>query len=138
MATPQAAARATGRRSRPVLPTFWPARIPNHVLREVDYLVVVDTTAPLADRQAAFERRYDWQRFVTAANRPDTLQNMVADWGDLGIVTEQPGAVDGAFPAVMRVETNVGFRREPTVSWDSAGQASDPQVWDGAPVTTPS
>ena len=53
-----------------VLPTFWPARVPNHVLREVDYLVVVDTTAPMTDRQAAFGRRYDWERFVVAASPP--------------------------------------------------------------------
>ncbi len=122
----------------PVLPTFWPARIPNHVLRETDYLVVVDTSAPMADRQAAFERRYDWERFVTAANRTDTLDNMVEQWGELGIVTEQPGPTDGAFPPVMKVETNVGFVGEPTVSWNASGQASDPEVWDGAPVTTPS
>jgi hypothetical protein len=121
----------------PVLPTFWPARIPNHVLRAVDYVVVMDTTAPIADRQAAFERRYDWERFVTADNRPDTLRNMVADWGSLGIVTEQPGPVDGAFPAVMKVETDVGFGSEPTVSWNASGEPSEPQVWDGAPVTTP-
>ena len=122
----------------PVLPTFWPARIPNHVLREEDYLVVLDTTAPMAARQEAFERRYDWERFVTASNRPDTLNNMIESWGDLGLVTEQPGPTDGAFPSVMKVETNVGFTSEPTVSWDAAGQASDPQVWDGEPVTTPS
>ena len=122
----------------PVLPTFWPARIPNHVLRETDYLVVVDTSAPMSDRQAAFERRYDWERFVTAARRSDTLHNMVEQWGELGIVTEQPGPTDGAFPPVMKVETNVGFVGEPTVSWNSVGQASDPEVWDGAPVTTPS
>jgi hypothetical protein len=122
----------------PVLPTFWPARIPNHVLRQEDYLVVIDTTAPMADRQAAFEQRYDWERFVTAANRTETLQNMVENWGDLGIVTEQPGPTDGAFPPVMKVETNVGFSSEPSVNWNAAGQESDPLVWDGAPVTTPS
>jgi hypothetical protein len=122
----------------PVLPTFWPARIPNHVLREEDYLVVVDTDAPMADRQAAFDRRYDWERFVTAAQRTDTLDNMVEQWGRLGLVTELPGPSDGAFPAVMKVETHVGFTTEPTVSWNAAGQASDPLVWDGAPVTTSS
>ena len=63
---------------------------------------------------------------------------MVDRWGDLGLVTEQPGPTDGAFPAVMKVETHVGFTSEPTVSWNAAGQESDPQVWDGAPVTTPS
>lgn len=115
----------------PVLPTFWPARIPNHVLREVDYEIVMDTDAPMADRQAAFDRRYDWERFVTAPDRTDILDNMVAGWGELGIVTEQPGPSDGAFPAVMKVETHVGFPTEPTVSWNAAHQESNPQVWDG-------
>ena len=122
----------------PVLPTFWPARIPNHVLRQEDYLIVVDTEAPMADRQAAFERRYDWERFVAGPNRSDTLQTMMESWGQLGIVTEQPGPSDGAFPAVMKVETNVGFTSEPTVSWNAAGQESNPLVWDGEPVTTSS
>ena len=121
-----------------VLPTFWPARIPNHVLREVDYLVVVDTSAPMTDRMAAFGRRYDWQRFVAAAERGDTLRNMVDHWGDLGVVTEQPGPTDGAFPAVMLVETNVGFGSEPNRSWSATWQEIDPMVWDGGPVTTPS
>jgi L-Lysine epsilon oxidase N-terminal/L-lysine epsilon oxidase C-terminal domain len=121
-----------------VLPTFWPARIPNHVLREVDYLVVVDTTAPMADRQAAFERRFDWERFVAAADHGHTLRNMVRHWGELGLVTEQPGPTDGVFPAVMLVETNVGFGSEPTVTWNAAWQAIDPMLWDGGPVTTPS
>lgn len=122
----------------PVLPAFWPWRVPNHVLREVDYRIVVDTAAPMADRQAAFERRFDWERFVTSGDRADTLHKMVDRWADLGIVTEQPGPTDGAFPTVMKVETHVGFAAEPTVSWNAAGQETDPQVWDGAPVTTPS
>ncbi len=119
-----------------VLPTFWPARVPNHVLREDDYLVVVDTTAPLADRQAAFARRYDWQRFVAAANRGDTLRNMVDHWAELGLVTEQPGPSDGAFPPVMLVETNVGFGSEPTTTWSPDFREINPLVWDGEPVTT--
>jgi hypothetical protein len=121
----------------PVLPTFWPARIPNHVLREEDYLIVVDTSAPMDDRVDAFERRYDWERFITAAGRTATLDNMIEGWGKLGIVTEQPGPTDGAFPRVMKVETHVGFPTEPTVSWNAASQESNPQVWDGAPVTGP-
>ena len=115
----------------PVLPTFWPARIPNHVLREVDYEIVIDTDASMADRQAAFDRRFDWERFVTAPDRLDILDNMVAGWGELGIITEQPGPRDGSFPAVMKVETHVGFPTEPTVSWNAAHVESNPQVWDG-------
>ena len=109
------------------------------MLREEDYLIVVDTDAPMADRQAAFERRYDWERFVTAAEPiGHAAATWSSSWGELGIVTEQPGPTDGAFPAVMKVETNVGFTGEPTVSWNAAGQESNPQVWDGEPVTTPS
>jgi hypothetical protein len=122
----------------PVLPTFWPARIPNHVLREEDYLIVVDTDAPMADRRAAFERRYDWERFITASDYTDTLRAMVRQWDKLGIITEQPGPTDRAFPRVMKVETNVGFTTEPAVSWNAAEQQSDPLVWDGEPVTTSS
>jgi hypothetical protein len=117
-----------------VLPTFWPARVPNHVLREDDYLVVVDTAAPLADRQAAFTRRYDWERFVAAANHQDTLRNMVDHWADLGLVTEQSGPTDGAFPAVILVETNVGFGSEPATTWSAARREIDPMVWNGGPV----
>jgi hypothetical protein len=119
----------------PVLPTFWPARIPNHVLREEDYLIVIDTSRSMDERIEAFERRYDWERFVTAADRQDILDNMVESWGDLGIITEQPGPADGAFPTIMKVETHVGFATEPDVSWNAAHQESNPLVWDGEPVT---
>lgn len=119
----------------PVLPTFWPARIPNHVLRQADYEIVMDTGRPMAERVDAFERRYDWERFVTAPDRTTILDNMVQRWGDLGIVTEQPGPTDGAFPRVMKVETHVGFTTEPEVSWNAAHQESNPLVWDGEPVT---
>jgi len=121
-----------------VLPTFWPARIPNHVLRQVDYLVVVDTTVSMSERQAAFGRRYDWQRFVAAATRPDTLANMVVHWAELGLVTEQPGPADGTFPAVMLVETNVGFGLEPNMTWSAAFHEIDPMTWDSGPVATSS
>ncbi|MET0460829.1 MAG: LodA/GoxA family CTQ-dependent oxidase [Ilumatobacteraceae bacterium] len=121
-----------------LLPTFWPARIPNHVLREDDYRVVVDTSRPMVDREAAFGRRYDWERFVSAATRPETLANMAAGWSSLGMVTQQPGPADAAFPAVILTETDVGFPTEPAVIWSASWDAMDPMVWDSGQVTTPS
>jgi len=38
---------------------------------------------------------------------------------------------------VMKVETHVGFPTEPEVSWNAAHEESNPQVWDGEPVTGP-
>lgn len=118
----------------PVLPTFWPARIPNHVLREVDYRIVIDTTQPMEARQAAFERRFDWERFITATSREATLDNMMAGWFKLGLVTEQPGPSDGAFPRVMKVESLLGFTTEPTVSYGPKFQPESPEAWNGQPV----
>ena len=56
----------------------------------------------------------------------------------MGLVTEQPGPADGAFPAIMLVETNVGFDSEPTRTWSAAFDEIDPMVWNQGPVTTPS
>ena len=43
----------------PYVPTFWPARVPQ-VLAMEDYKKVVDEELSLAERQAAFARRADW------------------------------------------------------------------------------
>ena len=101
------------RRISTVLPTFWPARIPNQVLIEADYRIVMDRSRALADRQAAFARRHDWERFIARPERPKTLALMIKDWSRLGMVTERPGPGDPEFPATLKVETDVGFEGEP-------------------------
>ncbi len=100
-----------------VLPTFWPARIPNHVLSEADYRIVIDTGRPMRERRAAFRRRRDWERFVARSSDPATFNLMLRDWGRLGVVTLRAGPDDGAFPSPMKVETGVGFAKEPAVSY---------------------
>ncbi|HXE61969.1 MAG TPA: LodA/GoxA family CTQ-dependent oxidase, partial [Bryobacteraceae bacterium] len=49
----------------PYLPTFWPARVPDQVLTEDQYAIVMDTTRSLPDRIAAFATRTDWLRKIT-------------------------------------------------------------------------
>jgi hypothetical protein len=117
----------------PVLPTFWPARIPNHVLRQSDYETVVDTTRPMDERSAAFAARYDWERFVSAPSRVETLANMMAGWWKLGIVEERPGPDDDAFPRIMKVESDVGFDAEPAVTY-GPGYAPEPSPVSTSPV----
>jgi hypothetical protein len=110
-----------------VLPTFWPARIPNHVLRQVDYETVVDTKRTLAERKAAFGARYDWERFVAGPDRTTTLSNMMTGWWKLGLVEERPGPHDGAFPRVMKVESDLGFEHEPAIAYGPTYTPLDPQ-----------
>ena len=103
----------------PVLPAFWPARVPNHVLSEADYRIVMDRTRPLAERQQAFARRWDWERFIARPTRPPTLALMVEEWFQQGIVTARPGPGDAHFPALIHVESQVGYEREPSISYES-------------------
>jgi hypothetical protein len=97
----------------PYLPTFWPARVPNHVLAEEDYLIAVDTTRPREERLAAFARRAPWDRWLPKPYKA-TINAMVKDFGRLGLVERRPGATDDPLlPAEMLVESEVSFPAEP-------------------------
>jgi hypothetical protein len=94
----------------PYLPTFWPVRVPNQVLTEDDYAVVMDPQAPLQERIAAFNRRAVWYRFLG----PDfdylgQIDTMVHRFGDLGLIEKRPGPGVPALPPEMFVETGVQF-----------------------------
>ncbi|MFM7213039.1 MAG: LodA/GoxA family CTQ-dependent oxidase [Actinomycetota bacterium] len=101
----------------PVSPTFWPARIPNQVLAEEDYDVVMDPERSLAERRAAFDRRRGWERFIAGPTGQQAINAMITDWYKLGVVTQMPGPKDGFFPATMKVETGVGFASEPAFDY---------------------
>ncbi|MFF0416110.1 LodA/GoxA family CTQ-dependent oxidase [Kitasatospora sp. NPDC004745] len=97
----------------PYLPTFWPARVPNHVLAEEDYDVVVDTSRPMGERLAAFGTRRTWLRWLPTPY-VDAINAMVRDFGKLGVVERRPGPTDDPrFPAELLVESEVSFPREP-------------------------
>jgi L-Lysine epsilon oxidase N-terminal/L-lysine epsilon oxidase C-terminal domain len=96
-----------------VLPTFWPARIPNQVLAEEDYKIVMDRSRTLNERSIAFHRRRDWERFIAKPTRPPTLKLMVSEWWKLGMILDRPGPGDANFPDRLKVESLVGFEKEP-------------------------
>ncbi|WP_371592061.1 LodA/GoxA family CTQ-dependent oxidase [Streptomyces virginiae] len=101
------------RRYDPYLPTFWPARVPNHVLAQEDYLIAVDTTRPREERLAAFARRSPWDRWLPSRYKA-TINAMVNDFGRLGLVERCPGVTDDPLlPVEMLVESEVSFPAEP-------------------------
>lgn len=90
----------------PYLPTFWPARVPNQVLTEEDYLTVINTALPRAARIAAFNHRPDWLRAIMKGPAPTVMMRMIAQFGAMGIVEARKGiANDPDFPAVIFVES---------------------------------
>ena len=93
----------------PYLPTFWAARVPNHVMPEQNYQRVLDASLSLDERRAAFFTRLQFFRNIDRPEKTDTLQQMVDNWFRLGVVTELPGPNDSAFPPTFKVETDNEF-----------------------------
>jgi hypothetical protein len=88
------------------LDTFWPARVPNQVLTQADYGIVMDRSLALAKRKAAFRRRKSWLRTMVTTDRQATLNRMVRRWDELGVVVTRPGPAGGAFPDTFAVEVS--------------------------------
>jgi hypothetical protein len=98
----------------PYLPTFWPARVPNHILTEADYDTLMDTSQPLSARMAAFETRLFWLRNIVDADKIASITRMVSHWHQLGVVTEKPGPADlPTLPSTFKVETENTFTTPP-------------------------
>jgi hypothetical protein len=89
----------------PHVPTFWPARVPNQVLTRQDYDIVIDVSRPLAERQAAFARRSDWDTPLDlAASYVTQINTMIAHFDRMGVVESRPGPSDSEFPQVIEVQ----------------------------------
>jgi L-lysine epsilon oxidase-like protein len=80
------------------LPTFWPARVPNHVLARANYDVVMRRWAPLPERQAAFRARQLWLSPSGVEGVFKFINEFIVGWGKQGIVTARPGPGDPDFP----------------------------------------
>lgn len=91
------------------LPSFWAARVPNQVMSELAYRRVQDTGLPFGQRLKHFNYRQEWLRYFGPSYQQRINQN-VAQWHKVGIVTEQQGptdSVDIGLPEKMWVETDL-------------------------------
>jgi hypothetical protein len=88
----------------PYVPTFWPARVPNQVLTQADYEVVLDLERSMSDRLAAFARRASWLRPLGSKSYTDQINNMIAHFDRMGVVEPRRGPTSGPFPPVFEVE----------------------------------
>ena len=114
----------------PYVPTFWPARVPNQVLTEPNYRVVIDTAAPRDERLAAFASRMVWTAPLTGASRAGQMEQMVRIFGDMGLVEVREGVQgDPDFPPTMMVASfGPGIQPPPPPSaGPRRGRASRPR-----------
>ena len=88
------------------LPAYWPARVPNTVYPLDGYQRAKDTSLTKAQRLKHFDYRLFWMRDLKAGFQT-RINNMIAEWDLLGIVTRQVGPIDHeelGMPAEMWVE----------------------------------
>ena len=87
----------------PFLPTFWPARVPNQVLTEQDYAVVVNPAEPRETRLQAYAQRTSWNQPLHGS-AAQQMEQMVRVFGSMGLLELREGVKgDPAFPEVMLV-----------------------------------
>lgn len=88
------------------IPAFWPSRVPNNVLTEDNYKIVIDKSQPLEKRLAAFHTRPFWLRNLAFdAPKIEQLKAMVNHFGELGLIERREYDAGPEFPEVMYVET---------------------------------
>jgi hypothetical protein len=116
------------------IPTFWPSRVPNTVLTEDEYRIVMDTSKPMEERIAAFYHRPNWLRSLDFS-KPyvDQITRMIHTFGDLGLIERRDGASDGEFPPVMFIETLAA--KAPKLMAAAAGAGAGGAEPAGPPVT---
>jgi hypothetical protein len=89
----------------PYAPTFWPARVPNEVVSRESYAIIMNDKANIDVRKAAFANRASWIEPIENQNYIIQINNMVTEFGNLGVVEALAGPTDtDAFPSVIEVE----------------------------------
>jgi len=98
----------------PYLPTFWPARVPNHVLAAGQFEKVADPRLPESERRKAFETRANWLRMLDGGILTQ-MQQMTTEWYKAGVVVrrELSASDAGPFPQVVYVESDIGYLHGP-------------------------
>ncbi len=91
----------------PYLPTFWPARVPNHVLSEESYKVITSTDKAITDemRKDAFQNRESWVRNLSGTADNQMVQ-MVNGFASMGVIEMREGPKNNPdIPPILFVES---------------------------------
>ncbi|MBP0018990.1 MAG: LodA/GoxA family CTQ-dependent oxidase [Cyanobacteria bacterium SBLK] len=89
----------------PYLPTFWPANVPNQVLTEENYNIIVNPLSSPQEKIEAFSQRESWVRQLPTTTI-EAMEYMVEHFDKLGIIELRDGLVGNPdIPAEIFVES---------------------------------
>ena len=98
----------------PYLPTFWPARVPNHVLTAADFKKIASGKVSDKEKLALFNTRATWLRLLKSSGILGQMQEMTTEWPKAGIVVRKKlPRPDPALPPVMYVEDEAAPHNHP-------------------------
>jgi hypothetical protein len=110
-----------------LIPTFWPSRVPNTILSEESYKIVIDTNRPLEERIAAFYTRPNWLYSLGLKKpRVEQLTHMIHHFGELGLIEKREAAAGPEFPPVMYVETLPPAAVRPSLAAKALAEGESP------------
>src|SRR5262249_22576417 len=96
----------------PYLPSFWPARAPNHVLVRAAFEKVMNGQLSEDERVSTFHERRNWMRDIDGNPRDPTeaIEGCISNWSRFGFVVRKAGPTDlPSLPAVIHVELGNQF-----------------------------
>lgn len=76
-------------------PSFWPARVPNHVLSDVDYAKAIHPDQTSAEKIRLFSNRTDWNNPLGNDTR-QAMELMIEHFGSMGLLEARPGLENDA------------------------------------------
>jgi len=95
------------------IPTFWPVRVPNDVLSEADYEVMMANGSSLEQKNEAFSNRVKWLRGIVykygyppvkVSPYTQGINEFIRQWSEVGILIQKDGPGDENFPEKIWVE----------------------------------
>jgi hypothetical protein len=90
------------------LPSFWAARVPNHVLSMDAFMRASDKSLNMAQRHKHFSYRVDWLRDLNPSY-VEKINGMIDNWHRLGVICKQKETSTNEslmFPASWWIETD--------------------------------
>jgi hypothetical protein len=120
----------------PFAPTFWPARVPNHILTAEDYAIVTDPAQPMERRIQAFGNRTSWNKPLHG-NAAQQMEQMIRIFGSMGLVEVRDGIKDSPeFPTTMMV-ASYGPDVSPVEARSLVGEVKAQPMLEAAGVAHP-
>ena len=122
------------------LPTFWPARVPNNLLTQAQYDVIMDENNPLDEREeslAYYNRKYWLRNLPPRFDYLSSINAFLKLWQDVGIAVERPGPGTSNFPGSLHVETGNKFVSSQDEELVETPDPTELSVWQILPNPRP-